>query len=138
MSKHLILFVCLLTISFTACEKNETTDLREKEQAHLDGLLDEIKEIAASVPCVDAVEWKFTELGAKACGGPVGYIAYSTQIDTEDFLEKVHHYTELQNQFNKDWKIASDCSIPAAPIGVICNDDKEPEFVYENTMVPNE
>src|SRR5690606_36122100 len=89
MKKSLILLSLFgsLTCLLAACEKTESVNLREQQQAQLDSLLDEIEKISESVACEEAQSWKFTAIGAKACGGPVKYIAYSTQIDTDAFLE---------------------------------------------------
>lgn len=138
MKKYLVILTCVLTAAFTSCEKDDVENVRERDEQRLEDLYNEIKEIAESVTCEDSGEWEFTALGAKACGGPVGYIAYSNTIDTEAFLDKVKLYTELQNQYNIDWEIISDCSTPAKPIGVECNEEGKPEFIYENNMVPNE
>ncbi|WP_118195846.1 hypothetical protein [Albibacterium indicum] len=137
MKKYLVILTCVLTAAFASCEKDDVENVRERDEKRLEELYNEIKEISESVTCEDAGEWEFTAIGSKACGGPTGYIAYSNTIDTEAFLEKVKLYTELQQQFNIDWEITSDCSVVAKPSGVICNDEGKPEFVYNN-MVPNE
>lgn len=138
MKKYLGILMCVVIAGFASCEKDDVEDVRERDKERLENLYTEIKEIAESVTCENAEEWEFTALGAKACGGPVEYIAYSSTIDTEAFLEKVKRYTELQHQFNIDWDITSDCSTPAKPTGVICNEEGKPEFIYDNNMVPNE
>lgn len=136
MKKYLVILTCVIVAAFTSCEKDEVDGVRERDEQRLEALYAEIKEMAESVSCEDAEEWEFTALGSKACGGPMEYIAYSSTIDTETFLEKVKLYTELQHQFNVDWKITSDCSVVAKPIDVQCVDGN-PEFIYENTMEPN-
>lgn len=136
MKKMFIVCMGILTLAITACKNDSSVDLKEQDKAHLDQLLKEIKAIAQSVPCEEAGAWDFTPIGAKACGGPAAYIAYSDKIDTENFLDKVNQYTTLEKQFNKDWNIVSDCSVVAAPIGVICDEDQLPKLIYENVMEP--
>src|SRR5699024_8797860 len=80
----------------------------------------------------ESSEWNFSSFGSKACGGPVGFIAYSTKIDVELFLEKVEKHKIEQKKFNEKWGIISDCSVPPEPTGVICKDG-EPSFIYSNT-----
>lgn len=95
----------------------------------LDKLLTEIQELSLGVPCEDASEWRFTALGSKPCGGPWSYIAYSSKIDTLDFLNKVKDYTERQRRFNIETGAISDCALAQRPEEVICRDGK-PVFSY--------
>ena len=102
---------------------------REDESANLNALLVEIQEMASSVDCTDASDWPYTAYGNKACGGPVGYIAYSTDIDTARFLEKVARHRRAQEAFNEKWDVVSDCSLPGVPSSVRC-EDGVPVFEY--------
>jgi len=102
---------------------NQDTTI-EYDLAILDTLLAEIKEIAESVECQNANEWKFTAIGSKACGGPTGYIAYSEKIDETEFLELVDAYTKAMNDFNIKWGIFSTCDVEPAPKSVSCVDGK--------------
>ena len=94
----------------------------EQEQEHqaLMERFDEFANLVYSVSCTNANNWSFTAYGSKACGGPQGYIAYSNDIDTTLFLEKVAEYTEAENQYNIKWGIVSDCAITPTPIALIC------------------
>lgn len=97
-------------------------ELSEQEKDHQDlmDLFNEISELANSVSCTDASDWTFTAYGSKACGGPQGYIAYSNQIDTEAFLEKVEAYRIAENAYNIKWSISSTCDIAKQPTSVEC------------------
>ncbi|MDO5968295.1 hypothetical protein Q4Q35_00610 [Flavivirga aquimarina] len=109
-------------VSITANElvvQRELTD-QEKDYRELMDLFDEIYKLSISVACTDANDWTFTAYGAKACGGPKGYIAYSTKIDTASFLQKVETYTNLEKAYNIKWGIVSTCDLPKHPVGVIC------------------
>ena len=116
----------LLLISFS-CEDESLS--QEQEEQQLRSLFDEIQEMANSKDCEDASNWTYTAYGEKACGGPVGYIAYSTHIDTASFLDKVDEHRAAQQEFNEKWGIASDCSVPQEPDDVIC-ENGDPAFVY--------
>ena len=119
-----IILMCFLCFS---CEENELT--QEDEVKVLNKLFSEIEDMASGVSCTDASEWSFTEYGSKACGGPVGFIAYSTSINTNDFIEKVQKYKIRQKEFNEKWNVLSDCSIPAVPLRVVC-ENGQPVFEY--------
>ena len=83
-------------------------------------LFDEISVLSYSISCTNSNDWTFTSYGRKACGGPKGYIAYSTQIDTVDFLQKIATYSQAEKDYNFKWGIISDCAIPNEPKSVTC------------------
>lgn len=97
-------------------------ELTEQEQDHraLMDLFNEIYNLSISVSCDNADNWAFVAYGSKACGGPQGYIAYSTQIDTDAFLQKVTAYSLAEKEYNIKWGISSTCDLPLQPKGVEC------------------
>ena len=99
--------------------KREFTEQETDHQKLMD-LFNEISEIAYSKPCSNNNDWTFTAYGSKACGGPQGFIPYSTKIDTDTFLKKVEEYTKGEDAFNKKWEIVSTCDLPAQPKSVEC------------------
>jgi hypothetical protein len=99
--------------------KRELT-AQETEHRSLMDLFNEIKELSYSASCTDDTDWLFTGYGSKACGGSQGYIAYSSKIDTNDFLNKIETYTQAEKTFNVKWGIISDCSIASVPVSVEC------------------
>ncbi len=117
----------LLAVCFACSNDDELT--QEQEAENLNQLFLEIESLAMSVDCDNSDGWTFTSYGSKACGGPVGYIAYSINKDTELFLKKVEEHRAAQKDFNQKWGIVSDCSVPPQPIGVGC-DNGSPVFEY--------
>ena len=95
----------------------------------LETMYNEIFALSESVTCVNDSEWTFAAIGSKACGGPTGYIAFATTIDTDDFLARIEAYTAAQKKYNEENGIVSDCSLVKEPTGVVCQDGK-PSFVY--------
>jgi hypothetical protein len=93
---------------------------QEKDNQELLQLFSEIESIASSVSCTNTTDWAFTAYGAKACGGAQGYIAYSTNIDVEDFLNKIDTYTNLEQAYNTKWNIVSTCEALVPPKEVVC------------------
>lgn len=116
----IILFVFILSLGFNACKENK----KEKEALRLEKKRQTLSDLSNSVICKDSTKWTFTPIGNKACGGPTEYMAYSTQIDTVDFLDKVNTYTKAMREYNEKWGIFSTCDIPPPPIGVSCTDNK--------------
>ena len=122
------LFFALIIIFLSAC--SSTKDLtQDQEKENLSNSFQKITSLANSENCVDASTWSFTAYGSKACGGPQGYIAYSNNINTTQFLALVEQYTQDEKSYNQKWGIISDCSIPQEPTSVNCEDD-EAVFVY--------
>ncbi len=70
--------------------------------------------------CINSANWSFIDYGSKACGGPIGYIAYSNKINTSDFLNKISVHKSLQNTYNSKYEVISTCDIPPAPSKVSC------------------
>jgi hypothetical protein len=124
---HFIGIMLLLGICLSCDNDNELT--QEQEAENLSELFAEIESLATMQDCTDASVWNFTSYGHKACGGPVGFIAYSTTIDTVLFLEKIEKHRAAQHEYNIKWGITSDCSIPAQPTSVVCENGK-PVFEY--------
>lgn len=93
---------------------------QEKDHQNLITLFDEIQNSAYNISCTDSNQWKFVAYGSKACGGPQGFIPYSTQIDTTLFLQKIAAYTEAEKKYNLKWSIVSTCDVVKSPTAVIC------------------
>lgn len=135
-----IVLACMLGFSCTkplevdiTCTANSAKlgdqNNRTADEAVLKSLMDEIIALSRSNNCSGESSWLITPYGAKACGGPIGYLPYSTNIDTYCFLQKVAHFTEQQRLFNTRYGIISDCSVPPTPKSVRCNNGKA-ELVY--------
>lgn len=89
----------------------------------------EMVSLSESETCSNSGDWLFTPYGSKACGGPIGYIAYSKNIDQIYFLGLVDRFTQLQDEYNQKTGAVSDCALAIRPTGVTCENGK-PKFVY--------
>ncbi|MGV3762563.1 hypothetical protein [Parapedobacter sp.] len=116
----------LLLIGVSACEQKTPllTGTKEGDEGKLRELREKIDTLSLMYPCGDASEWRFTAIGAKACGGPTGYVPYSTRLDTAAFLKMVKTYTALQDAYNREYGIASDCAYVTPPSEVVCEEGK--------------
>lgn len=119
-----LIFVALL-ITFSSCSNDD-----ELSRDSLNEQLNEILAMAESVPCEDSADWRIVGLGAKPCGGPSSFIAYSVAINTETFLELVEQYNSDSKAFNEREGLISDCAIVLQPNGVICENGSA-ILVYE-------
>ncbi|SEL74980.1 hypothetical protein [Parapedobacter koreensis] len=134
MYRKLIFLTGLCTIMIAlACEKQTLMGSPEAESLQLEALRQEVDSLAAQYSCADVEQWRFTAIGEKACGGPAGFIAYSTQMDTTAFLIKVATYTELQKEYNRKWDVVSDCMLLLPPDRIICEGGK-PKLVWDEPV----
>ncbi len=115
MKKFIVLVVCVL---IGACTEDATT--QEQDFEALTNTFNSLQETASSIPCTDASQWRFTPYGAKACGGPQGYLAYPITIDTVDFLNRIEGYRIREDYLNRKWNVFSTCDVPPAPVSVDC------------------
>lgn len=119
--KYILTFLSIILIS--SC-KNENELTQNAESEIINNIFAEIEFLANSKECLNSSEWTFTSFGSKACGGPLGYIAYSNNIDTKLFLEKIETHRTLQKKYNEKWGIISNCSIPPKPLSIKCENGK--------------
>ncbi|RZK92394.1 MAG: hypothetical protein EOO98_03300 [Pedobacter sp.] len=124
-------FFCLLTtflFLFGSCKKDQT---KNEEQQELKQLFTKIRTLAESSTCGGTTnhELKSISYGSKACGGPNGYLAYSTSINTVEFERLITEYAALEKAYNKKWGITSTCDITPTPVTTICDNGK-PKLVY--------
>lgn len=129
LSRPLLLLCIILFFCFVGCERKNPINSKEIDEQELFNLRSEINELSEQVNCENNANWKFTAIGAKACGGPTGFIAYSANINEVEFLKKVDLYTQKQKAFNAKWAIGSDCSAPSPPKAIECVNGK-PKFIY--------
>lgn len=92
----------------------------EEEQTNLLTMLEELYSLSGASACRDISNFTYTAVGSKPCGGPAGYIAYSLNIDTENFLEKVEAYTNAQKEYNKKRGVFSTCDVIPEPSRISC------------------
>ena len=113
-SKFILVPLFLLLFS-TQCEDDIPPFTQETEQQELATLKTEIENLANTSFCGDAFECKFIAFGSKPCGGPWGYLVYSTSIDTEELENRVERYNREEAIYNTEWGITSDCAVNNPP-----------------------
>ncbi len=106
-----------------------STGSREEDNAVLKQLAEELYQLSGSSSCTNRDNWKIAPMGAKPCGGPSGYIAYKSTIDEACFLIKLAYYNDQVAVYNQKYQLLSDCSVPAQPKAVVCENNK-PVFTY--------
>ena len=82
-----ILFAIFIFSAILSCSKSNTDEnTKEKEEAHILELKNEIEKMAATSICNEGVVCKYVAFGSKPCGGPWSYLVYNTSIDESYFL----------------------------------------------------
>lgn len=115
MKRYFILSIFIFALS---CSDEETT--QEQDFQDLSHTFESIQSTANSVDCIDATQWRFTPYGTQACGGPQGFLAYPTTIDTVAFLNRVEGHRIREDYLNRKHGIVSPCNIIAQPSSVSC------------------
>ncbi|WP_308991582.1 hypothetical protein QLS71_006075 [Mariniflexile litorale] len=119
---HLILLTtCLIFMAFQ-CE-DDTASTKESQQQDLSVSKKAIEDLAATSICNETFTCKFIALGSKPCGGPWGYLVYSTSVNIEKLENMVLNYNKKESDFNKKWGVASDCMYLMPPTKVNCENN---------------
>ena len=82
-----------------------------------------IEDLAATSVCNESTECKYIAFGSKPCGGPLGYLIYSTSIDVNTLEQLVEEYNQNQADFNTKYGVFSDCTIVNPPSSLICENN---------------
>jgi len=104
-------------------ERPADENSQKYDQAQLDKIKASIETEISKEKCVDANEWTFAPMGAKACGGPQSYVAYPKNQEAT-ILPKINDYTEKVKAFNQKYNIMSDCMMIMPPTSIKCVNGK--------------
>lgn len=107
-----------------ACTSTNTEEDKNSELKTIDALEKEIVTLAESSTCSDGTVCSYIAFGSKPCGGPWSYLVYSSSIDTQNFIDKVEQFNEMQHAFNSKHGITSDCSFVSPPSSISCLNNK--------------
>lgn len=106
---------------FSSCEQLAALE-QEITKEQLDQQLVAIEALIEEGNCKKDGECQFIPYGSKACGGPQGYLIFSSNVDRDELQKRVDIYTKAEAAYNKQEGIMSDCSIPPEPAKLGCVD----------------
>lgn len=106
---------------FASCEQLAAIE-QEITKEQLDQQLVAIEALIEEGNCSKDGECQFIPYGSKACGGPQGYLIFSSNVDRDELQTRVDAYTKAEATYNKQEGIMSDCSIPPEPAKLGCVD----------------
>jgi len=117
------LFLFSMLFIAVNCEESQE-DTMESDRLKLLELKAEIDAFIDTSVCDNNHTCAYIAYGSKACGGPQGYLVYSTSIQVEQLKTLIDQYNQAEAEFNTTWGIVSDCSIPNPPSEIICENNK--------------
>ncbi|HEX9174228.1 MAG TPA: hypothetical protein VF861_16385 [Telluria sp.] len=84
------------------------------------GTVGQIKAMIGAATCTEASQCRTLPLGARACGGPEAYVAYSTANNSEAALKALgERYKQERKASNEASGMVSDCRFMMDP-GAVC------------------
>ena len=132
MKKNIILPVITLIfgISLIACNPAETLEIKPASKVNspkkptADQLRTELTQLKIDIDstiglasCTNSKQCGAIAIGHKACGGPSGYLPYSTaDTDTTKLFELSTQHQQSNKTLNQLTGMMSDCSVVSAPI----------------------
>lgn len=85
-----------------------------------DDLLAQIRALIGNASCTDGSQCRTLPIGARACGGPEGYLAYSTSSAPEAELKALaERHKQERSDFHAKSGIMSNCRFMPDP-GAVC------------------
>lgn len=115
-----LLAIILLVLMFSACSANDADSKEQVELgkviASLDTVLLEIQSTIGEAACSQDSQCGAVAIGHKPCGGPSGYLAYSTHnTDVTRLNELVVQHRAINRELNQMTGAISDCSMQMEP-----------------------
>ena len=89
---------------------------QDSDAQRLEGLRRMIEQEIGIPSANEPTQCKLIPFGSKPCGGPWGYLVYSTLKTDETRLKQlVSEFNQLQKKMNKESKLMSDCAVAPEP-----------------------
>ena len=105
-------------IMLLGCNNDEITPVAKSNLAKLET---EIREMIGK-DCSNSGQCEVIAFGSKPCGGPWEYLVYSSSdTDVTLLIERVNTFNKLQEKYNQENGIFSDCAFVMPP-EVTCTD----------------
>lgn len=109
--KNLVLLL-FVGVTIFSCEDEQTNP--DDLQSQMTAIEEQINSITSKECASDAV-CTLTPIGVKPCGGPTHYIIYATVASEGRLMTLVSQYNELNEAYNEQTGIGSDCAIVSPP-----------------------
>lgn len=117
--------VLVLLLTTFQCNNDDSISLTcEERVTQLDKMKVAIETLANTSVCNENFECRYMAYGSKPCGGPWGYLVYSTSIDTLKLAQLVEEYDKFEDVLNKECERFSDCAMVNPPQRLECENNK--------------
>ncbi len=113
-----LVLILLLIVSAASCQNTE--DVQNVSLQDLELQFEVIQELVNQSNCSENSQCSYIAYGTKACGGPQGYLVFSSEIDENKLKAMVTKYSKDEDTYNKQNGIMSDCSFPLPPENFSC------------------
>ena len=90
-----------------SCANDDTGESKAAYEIQLQEQLEAITNLSSSGNCHEDTDCDYLAYGSKACGGPKGYVVFSTAIDVDLLKEMIEDYTKLEEEYNIKFNIFS-------------------------------
>lgn len=117
-------FVIFLLFIGSAASCQNTEEAQNVTLQDLELQFEVIQELVNQSSCTENSQCSYIAYGTKACGGPQGYLVFSTDVGKDKLEAMVAKYSKAEDAYNKQNGIMSDCSIPTPPENIECKDGK--------------
>ena len=107
-------FIAILCVCFLFSCKEEATQPFEDLLSQMSALNAQIEGLIET-SCSTSGQCMATPYGAKPCGGPLKYLVHTTDIDLIKLYALVSQYNSLNEQYNQESGIGSDCALVGKP-----------------------
>ena len=121
MIRSSILTIIFSLFLFGACGEESTTPVNEEQQKQkvindLEQIALQINDLVGDATADQLNQCEMLPIGAKPCGGPWGYLIFSSaDLDVNTLETLVETYTELDHERNRILGLASDCAYVGPP-----------------------
>ncbi|TXE08528.1 hypothetical protein ES711_08470 [Gelidibacter salicanalis] len=112
-----------IVLSANTCDNQDAMTCEEMRD-NLNEMKTTIQNLADTSVCNAAFECRSIALGSKPCGGPWGYLVYSTSIDTLKLSNLVATYNQQEKLMNTECGLISDCSFVSPPQQLECKNNR--------------
>ena len=114
-----------IAVSLLACgdsdsvvgDDNGDQRTEEGDRTQLAEMRREIDALIGDAAGASIADCRYAGVGSKPCGGPWEFVIYSaSSTDSTALAERLTAYNAFEAEMNERYGLASDCSVPNAPV----------------------
>jgi hypothetical protein len=115
----------LFLLQSSTCENQEPSeDISRRTSPELTQKKQEILDYIAGFSCNNNSSCSSIAFGSKPCGGPWEYLVFPSTVNLQTLQSMVTEYNEMENQFNVENGVVSDCMLVMPPENFDCDNGK--------------